>query len=63
MDQVVSVEVDGQTFTGRYEVKLGCVTVRYMRPDGHFAQMAAPIGANPETTARILLRELVLEHG
>jgi len=27
MDQVVSVEVDGQTFTGRYEVKLGCVTV------------------------------------
>jgi len=25
--------------------------------------MTAQIGANPETTARILLRELVLEHG
>ncbi len=63
MDQVISAEVDGETFAGRYEVKSGCVIVRYVRSDGHFAQNTAPAGASAEETARKLLRELVLEVG
>ncbi len=63
MDQVVSAEVDGKTFAGRYEVKSGCVIVRYVRSDGHFAQKTAPIDDSAEDTARTLLRELVLEVG
>ncbi|MGI9404568.1 MAG: hypothetical protein ACR2OF_08705 [Hyphomicrobium sp.] len=63
MDQVISAEVEGETFTGRYEVKAGCVIVRYVRSDGHFAQRTAPVGASAEDTARTLLRELVLEVG
>jgi len=58
-DGEVSIEIDGQTFTGRYRVDgKGILTVTY----GPYRKSTHHRGPDsPKPMARILLRELVAE--
>ena len=53
----ISVELDGKTYTGSYNVKRGVVTVSTLK--GHKSTQVG--GSPPEVIARMLLRELVSE--
>ncbi|HWI05560.1 MAG TPA: hypothetical protein VNT52_17270 [Acidimicrobiales bacterium] len=51
----ITVEIDGQTFSGSYEVARGIITVSTA-----YGRKSTQVGSTPpDTLARILLRELV----
>ena len=58
-----SVERGDKSYLGTYTVRSGRVTVFYPAQSSRPLQKSAPIGGDAVTTARMLLRELILEAG
>lgn len=56
-----SVERGGNIYPATYVVSGGRVTVAYSSPGGRRTEKSAPVGVDGLITARMLLRELVLE--
>jgi hypothetical protein len=56
-----SVERGGQTYFASYTLYAGRVRVVYSTKKSKVLEKSAPAGACADTTARMLLRELILE--
>jgi len=51
----ISVEFEGKSYSGSYSVSLGAVTVQ----SAHGGPVSTHVGALAESTARMLLREIL----
>lgn len=64
-DHNVSIEIEGRTYKGTYQVKSGVLSLWTTGPDGTFAGPMAELlrGTPEEAVARRLLRDFVAGRG